>query len=212
MLAVARHTVAADAFTRKGSYKYWEPGLFVGQQLSGKTVGIVGTGEIGSLFAAMCHNGLRMRVLYTDLASRPELEKSLGASKVSLEQLLAKSDVVSLHVPLLASTHHLIGAEQLEQMKETAILINTARGPVVDEKALTHALKEHQIYGAAIDVFEEEPKLATGLKELENVLLTPHIASATEAARLGMAEVVARNVKAALAGERPPHLVNTVQN
>jgi len=207
LLAVARHTVQADAYMRSGAYKYWDPSIFLGQQLTGKTVGIIGTGQIGSLFATMCHHVFRAKILYTDMVSNLSLEKSLGAMKVSKEELLARADVVSLHVPLLASTRHLIGEGELQQMKKTAILINTSRGPVVDEGALVRALQNREIFGACLDVYESEPDPAEGLAALDNVVLTPHIASATETTRTAMAECVVRNIKAVLAGETPPDLV-----
>lgn len=208
MFAVARHTVQADPFMRKGKYKQWDPTLFLGQELTGRTVGIVGSGQIGSIFAGMCHNGMKMRVLYTDVNRNERLEKELGAVKVPLEKLLVDSDIVSLHVPLLPSTKHLIGKAQLQMMKKSAILINTARGPVVDEKALISALKKGEIYGAGLDVFETEPKIDEELAALDNVVVTPHIGSATETARIAMAECVARNVMAALHGEKPANIVN----
>ncbi len=208
MFALARHTLPADAFMRGGMYKQWDPNLFLGQLLTGKTVGIVGGGQIGATFAAMCHNGLKMRVLYTDVVANEKLEKELGATKVTLEKLLVQSDVVSLHVPLLPSTKHMISKEQFHIMKPNAILINTSRGPVVDEKALVQALKHKTIYAAGLDVFEFEPNLAEGLAELDNVIVTPHIGSATESTRILMSECVARNVVAVLSGEAPLNVVN----
>lgn len=205
MLSVARHTVPADAFMRTGKYKQWDPDIFIGRQLTGATVGIIGTGQIGSIFAKMCHNGMGMKVLYSDVNRNEDLERDLGALQVPKEKLLVEADVVSIHVPLLPATHHLINAEALQMMKHTAILINTSRGPVVDEKALVTALKHKHIFGAGLDVFEFEPKLAEGLAELENVVAMPHIGSATEAARIGMAECVARNIITTFAGETPPN-------
>jgi len=207
MFAIARHTVPADAFMRTGKYSQWDPNLFIGQQLTGKTVGIIGTGQIGSIFAQACHNGLRMKVLYTDMNRNERLEKDLGAMQVEKEQLLKEADVISLHVPLLPSTKHLISDHELSLMKDNAILLNTSRGPVVDEIALTKALKANKIFGAGLDVFEFEPKLAEGLAELDNVVVSPHIGSATGAARLSMAECVARNVVTCLQGLEVPNLV-----
>jgi glyoxylate reductase len=207
MFAVARHIRTADHYTRTGQYKHWEPNLFIGELLTGKTVGIVGTGQIGSIFARMCHNGLQMRVLYTDVVRNDNLERETGATKVELEQLLPQADVISLHVPLLPTTRHLISMEHLQQMKPSAILINTARGPVVDEVALVQTLRERRIAGAGLDVFEWEPYLADGLNELDNVVLTPHIASATHITRVQMAECVARNILAFTEGQTPPNLV-----
>lgn len=205
MFAIARHAIPADAFMRTGKYKQWDPDLFIGRQLTGATVGIIGTGQIGSIFAKMCHNGLGMKVLYTDMNRNEALEKDLGALQVPQEKLLAEADVVSLHVPLLPSTQHLINEAALHMMKPNAILLNTSRGPVVDENALVQALKEKHIFGAGLDVFEFEPKLADGLAELDNVVVMPHIGSATEAARIGMAECVARNIIAQFSGEAVPN-------
>lgn len=208
MFSVARHTLPADNFMRTGKYQHWDPNLYLGQLLTGKTVGIVGGGQIGATFAAMCHNGMKMKVLYTDVVRNERLEKELGATKVSLEKLLVQADIISLHVPLLPSTKHMIGKEQFAIMKPTSILINTARGPVVDEKALVKALKEKHIFGAGLDVFEFEPTLAEGLAELENVVVTPHIGSATESTRIAMAECVARTIIAVMNGETPNNVVN----
>jgi glyoxylate reductase len=205
MFAVARHAIPADTFMRSGKYKQWDPDAFIGRQLTGATVGIIGTGQIGSIFAKMCHNGLGMKVLYTDMNRNEALEKDLGALKVDQAQLLAEADVVSLHVPLLPSTQHLINAEALHMMKPSAILLNTSRGPVVDENALVKALEEKHIFGAGLDVYEFEPKMAEGLAKLENVVTMPHIGSATEAARIGMAECVARNIIAQFSGEEVPN-------
>lgn len=203
MFALARHTVSADAFMRGGEFQQWDPNLFLGQQLTGKTVGIIGSGQIGSLFAATCHNGLKMRVIYSDVNQNTNIEKDLGATKVGNEQLFKEADVISIHVPLLPATQHLINEEALNMMKPTTILINTSRGPVVDENALVKALHEKKIYGAGLDVFEFEPKMAEGLAALENVVVSPHIGSATEATRIAMGQCVARNVIAVLHGEAP---------
>lgn len=208
MFAIARHTVPADKFMRGGKYKQWDPNLFLGQQLTGKTVGIVGGGQIGSIFAGICHKGLGMKVLYTDIVKNERLETELGAKKVALERLLVNSDVVSLHVPLLPSTRHLIGKEQFHIMKPNAILINTSRGPVVDENALVKALSGRVIAGAGLDVFEFEPHLAKGLAKMESVVVTPHIGSATVDARIAMAECVAKNVTLVLSGKSAENIVN----
>ncbi len=207
MFAAGRHIVEADAFMRSGQYQQWDPNLFLGQGFMGKTVGIVGTGQIGSIFAQICHNGLKMRVLYSDVVRNENLERDLGATKVELEQLLKEADVVSVHVPLLPTTHHLLSTAQFEMMKPTAILINTSRGPVVDEVALVKALQDKQIAGAGVDVFENEPHMSEGMAELQNLVVTPHTSSATWATRVGMAEACARNVIAVLAGEEVPNLI-----
>ncbi len=200
MLAVARRVVEADAYTRDGKYEGWMPLGFLGEPLAGKTLGIVGVGRIGTWLAEIAHRGLGMKILYTDVHHDDELEVKLGATYHTLDVLLRESDVVSIHVPLLPSTHHLIDAHALRQMKPTAILVNTSRGPVVDEAALYHALKERTIFGAGLDVFEHEPKIQHGLAKLPNVVLTPHIASATLDARASMAEIAATNIRAVLKG------------
>ncbi len=204
MFALARNLRPADNYMRSGQYQYWNPSIFTGQQLRGKTVGIVGTGQIGSIFATMCATGLNMDVLYTDVVPSLPLEMTLGAKKVELNELLEKADVVSIHVPLLPSTQGMMSGEQFQRMKSTAVLINTSRGPVVDEEALVQALREKQIWGAGLDVFKYEPYLAGGLAELDNVIVTPHIASATEPTRFQMSENVADNIIAVMDGKTPP--------
>lgn len=202
ILALAHRIVEADGFFRAGNYKGWEPMLLLGHSLRGKTLGIVGLGRIGSRVAHHAARGFDMEVVYYDLQPSKEFEQSYGAVyKSRVEDVLANADYVSLHVPLTHQTRHLINAERLGRMKPTAYLINTARGPVVDESALVEALKTGVIRGAALDVFENEPEAAPGLKELDNVVLTPHIASATEEARTQMAVIAAENIAAVLAGK-----------
>lgn len=208
MFAVAKRIVESDTFVRDGRYKHWMPMGFIGQQLWGKTIGIVGLGRIGSMLAEICYRGLRMRVLYNDMKHDERLEMELGAEYHLLPTLLERADVVSINVPLMPSTRHLISGKELRLMKKTAILINTSRGPVVDEKALVTALKDGTIAGAGLDVFENEPALAPGLSKLANVVLTPHIASATLEARTAMATIVATNVIEALKGNTPPNVVD----
>lgn len=203
MLAVCRRIVEGDQFVRAGQFTAWAPLAFLGQSLWNRTLGIVGCGQIGSWTAQLAHRAFNMRILYTDVVRNQDLEATLGAERHELDVLLRRADVVSLHVPLLPATHHLIGAHQLKLMKETAILINTARGPVVDEQALYRALADRRIFGAGLDVFEREPLVYRGLEKLPNVVLTPHIASATPEARRLMAEMAAGNVAAVLRG-RPP--------
>ena len=181
-------------FVRKGKFRGWEPNLFLGTELKGKTLGLVGHGRIGCRTAKIMQKGFGMRVIYYDAVRDQAREEQCGITYASLEQLLKEADVVSLHVPLLPSTEHLIGEKELRLMKPTSYIVNTARGPVIDEKALVKALQEKRIAGAALDVFEEEPKLASGLAKLENVLLTPHIASATNEAREQMATMAAQNI------------------
>lgn len=204
-LAVAEHTVAlmlalttrlveADLFMREGKFKGWTPYNFVGTDLSGKTVGLVGTGNIGARVAHILKS-FGVNIVYTDLNKNEDIERDCAAKKMdSLEDLLKVSDIVSLHVPLLDSTHHLVNESHLKIMKPSAFLINTSRGPVVDEVALVEALKNKVIAGAGLDVFEFEPKLTEGLKDLDNVVLTPHIASARESARNDMAVLAAQSI------------------
>ncbi|QQG46483.1 MAG: D-glycerate dehydrogenase [Candidatus Niyogibacteria bacterium] len=208
MLAISHRVVEADKFTRAGKYDGWAPMMLLGNDLSGKTIGIVGLGRIGSRVAHHAVKGFDAKIIYNDIKRNGDFEREFGAIyKEKLEDLLREADYVSIHVPLLESTQHLINTERLSQMKPTAYLINTSRGPIVDETALAEALKNKTIRGAAIDVFEREPKLAPGLTELENVILTPHIASATEETRSAMSELAAENIIAALEGREPPDIV-----
>lgn len=208
MLAIAHRISEADRFSRAGLYKAWGPQLLLGIDVSGKTLGIVGLGRIGSRVAEHAVRGFGMKVLYTDIKPSPEFEKEVNAIFVEkLEDLLPQCDFVSLHVPLLDSTHHLMNEATLKLMKPTAYLINTSRGPIVDEKALAVALAGGVIKGAAIDVFEFEPVITPELKQLENIILTPHIASATEETRNKMAELAALNIIEALEGRTPPNVV-----
>lgn len=197
LLAVSRRVVEGDQFVRAKKYKGWRADLLLGQELRGKTVGIVGYGRIGSRVAAILEKGFSMKVVYYD-EHRNEIAERNNARYVSFEELLESSDVVSLHVPLLAATLHLIGEKELRMMKRTAYLINTSRGAVVNEKALARVLKENGIAGAGIDVFEHEPKINASLLKLQNAVLTPHIASASREARVAMAELACQNIINAL--------------
>lgn len=208
MLAVTKRIVESDRFIRKGKYKGWAPMLLLGTELKGKTLGIIGLGRIGSGVAERASHGMGAKVLYYDVKRNLPFEKKYHATKTSLQDLLKKADIVTVHVPLLKSTYHLIGRKELAMMKKTAYLINTSRGPVIDENALVQALQQQKIAGAALDVYEKEPKLAKGLDKLKNVVLTPHTASATIEARSAMSEMAARNILAVLQGKRPPQLVN----
>jgi glyoxylate reductase len=208
IMSVARRIVEADRFTRAGRYDGWAPMLFLGQDIFGKTLGIIGMGRIGQAVARRA-KGFNMKVIYNDLKRIPEeLEKELNATFVSLDELLENSDFVSLHTFLSPETHHLINEDRLKKMKKTAYLINTSRGPVVDESALVKALKEGWIAGAGLDVYEFEPKLTPGLVECENTVLLPHIASASVETRTKMATMAAENLLAVLANKRPPNPVN----
>ncbi len=208
LMAIARRVVEADKFTREGKFKGWRPQLLLGSDVYGKTIGIVGMGRIGQAMARRAR-GFDMNILYYDeYRPDPEVEKELGLTYVPFDELLQKADYVSIHVPLMESTHHLIGERELKLMKKTAYLINSARGPIVDEKALVKALQEKEIAGAGLDVFEDEPELAPGLAELDNVVLAPHIASATIETRSKMATMAAEGCLSVLKGEKPVNLVN----
>ena len=208
MLAIARRISESDQFTKKGKYKGWEPELLLGSELKGKTLGIVGLGRIGSRVAEMAVKGMGMKVSYFDVKPSAEFEKEFQATFQDLDSLLKEADFVSIHVPLLPATRHLINGEKLKLMKPTAYLINTSRGPIVEEMALVEALKAGTIKGAALDVFENEPQLAPGLADLPNVVLTPHTASATDEARGAMATLAAQAILDTLSSKVPQNLVN----
>ncbi len=205
-LALAHRIAESDKFVRAGQYCGWDPMLLLGTLLSGKTFGIIGTGRIGISAARKAH-GLGMKILYADMKREKEIEKEIGALYCSKEELLRLADVVSLHVPLLPSTRYLIDTAEFALMKKSALLINTARGPVVREKALLRALKTKRIAGAALDVFECEPAIDSDphdhleLKAMDNVILTPHTASASVEARQQMSELAANNIIAVLTGK-----------
>lgn len=207
VLCTARRLVEADNYLRAGHFKGWSPQLLLGHSVTGKTLGIVGAGRIGQEFAKMS-KGFNMKVLYYDVKPNISFEKETSAQYVSFEELLANCDYVSLHVPLTSSTKHLIGTRELKMMKNTAILINTSRGPVVDEKALVEALINKDIWGAGLDVFENEPELTPKLADLENVVILPHIASATIEARNNMGLVAVNNILAAMENRKPPNCLN----
>lgn len=207
MLALARKLIPADNFTKLGKYDGWDPMLFIGSNFFGKTLGLVGTGQIGKRVAKYAR-ALGLKVLYFDVKRDETFEQELGVEyRASVEELLPEADFVSLHVPLLPSTHHLMNESHFKMMKPSAYLINTSRGPVVDEQALEKAVRENVIAGAALDVYEFEPKISEGLSSLENIILTPHIASASIEARQEMADVVLKNVEAFIHGAVPPNLV-----
>ena len=208
MMALARRVVEGDLYIRQGKFKAWSPSLLLGQDIYQKKLGIIGFGRIGAAVAKRAR-GFNMTVLYCNrnrLSSYTE--NKMGISYRSLDQLLQQADYVTLHVPLNEHTHHLIGSEELRKMKETAYLINTSRGSVIDEKALVQALQDRVIAGAALDVYENEPELTPGLAELSQTILTPHIASATVQTRTEMAMVAVKNLLAGLKGEVMPNLVN----
>ncbi len=206
IMAVARRIVEGDKFMRDGKFKGWAPLLMLGDDIYGKTLGIVGAGRIGQAVAKR-GRGFNMRILYYSRKRKEEMEK-LGAEYVPLETLLREADFISLHVPLTSKTYHMIGENELRMMKKNSYLINTARGKCIDEEALVKALKEGWIRGAALDVFENEPEIHPGLANLKNVVLTPHIGSASYETRSRMAVMVAENVLAALKGKTPPNCLN----
>ena len=208
LMATARRLVEADRYVRDGKFKRWEYMLLLGGDIHGKTLGIVGFGRIGRAMARRAQ-GFGMRVLYQDaVAADAATERELRATRADIATLLRESDFVSLHTPLLPETRHLINAQSLKTMKKTAYLINASRGPVVDEAALAQALKEGWIAGAGLDVFEEEPKVHSGLLGLPNVVLAPHIASGSSDTRLRMASLAVENCLAVLEGKTPPTPVN----
>jgi lactate dehydrogenase-like 2-hydroxyacid dehydrogenase len=207
ILSVARRVAEADKFTRDGKFHGWGPMMLLGHDVYGKTLGIVGLGRIG-LATARRARGFGMNLLYTSRTPKRDAEADLGASRVELDELLRESDFVSVHVPLSDETTHMIGARELSLMKPNAFLINTARGPIVDEAALVTALRDGSIAGAGLDVYEREPALEPGLMELDNTVLLPHVASATIETRTKMAMLAAENAIAVIEGRTPAHLVN----
>lgn len=198
--AVARRIVEADRYMREGRFNGWAPLMLLGTNLVGKVLGLIGLGRIGQVVARRMGH---MKILYHDTNRNEQLEHQLGIEYRELDDLLKTADVISLHVPLTDGTRHLIDSTHLGMVKSTAYLVNTSRGPVVDEAALVEALKTGRIKGAALDVYEEEPLMAPGLAELTNVVLVPHIGSATEEARSAMSELAARNIIAVLLGRKP---------
>lgn len=208
ILATARRIVEGDRLTRRGDFKFWAPLHFLGRQATGKTLGIVGLGRIGRAVAKRAA-GFDMRVLYYSRTRlEPSQEEELNVAFAPLDALLRDADFVSLHAPLTPQTRHLIGARELRLMKPTACLINTARGPVVDEQALVEALRDGVILAAGLDVYENEPALAPGLAELDNAIILPHMGSATIETRTRMALMAAENLLAGLRGEKPPNCLN----
>jgi glyoxylate reductase len=206
ILGVARRVAEGDQEMRAGRFLGWGPLYMLGGDVTGRTLGIVGPGRIAQAVARRAR-GFEMPILYAGRRPSPELE-ALGGRQASLDELLENSDFVSLHTPLTPETRHLIDANALGKMKRTAYLINTARGPVVDEAALVEALRAGTIAGAGLDVYEDEPRMAAGLADCPNALLLPHLGSATRATRAAMAEMAARNLVTALQGRRPPNLIN----
>ncbi|HEX4998311.1 MAG TPA: D-glycerate dehydrogenase [Terriglobia bacterium] len=208
LMAAARRVVEADRYVRAGKFKAWGLQMLLGQDIHGKTIGVVGFGRIGQAVARRAR-GFGMRVVFFDPFPVPAaVAAEAGAEAVSFDSLLGLSDFVSLHVPLGPDTHHLFNDAAFAKMKPTAVLVNTSRGPVIDEKALARALRAGRIAGAGLDVYEHEPAVAPELLTMDNIVLAPHIASASRETRLKMCLMAAENALAALDGRRPPNLVN----
>lgn len=207
LLSIARRIPEADSYTRQGKFDNWSPKLMLGTDVAGKTLGIIGGGRIGLAMAKRAL-GFSMEIKYLSRSIKPQFEH-LGASLCSLDELLAQSDFVSLHTDLNPSTYHLLGEAEFKRMKKSAYLINTARGPIINEEALAHALEDGELMGAALDVFEFEPHIHDKLMTLKNVILCPHIGSATKETRNKMAHIAAHNLLSVLRGESPKHLVNS---
>jgi glyoxylate reductase len=208
LLAAARRVVESDRFLRKGNFKGWKADLLLGSDVYGAALGVIGFGRIGQAIARR-GLGFNMSILYTDARrANPQVESELRAQYVPLDELLRKADFVTIHADLNDQTRHLIGERELKLMGPNHYLINAARGPIVDEKALVRALKEGWIKGAGIDVYEHEPQTEPGLTDCWNAVLLPHLGSATVSARAAMAETAAKNLIAAVDGQTPPNLVN----
>jgi len=207
LFAVAQNIPQADKFVREGKFDGWAPMLFLATDVRNKTLGILGLGRIGLEVVKRLKDGFNMNFIYYDVNRNEQAEKDFDILYVSLEDLMRNSDFISIHVPLTPQTKHLIGEKELRLMKKTAYLINTSRGAVIDEDALVKILQEKAIQAAGLDVYENEPKLADGLSQLDNVVLLPHLASASFETRSKMAEMAAQNIVAVLNGQTPPNLV-----
>jgi glyoxylate reductase len=208
LMATARRIPEAERFLREGKYKGWGPLLFCGAEVHHSTLGLIGAGRIGKLMAKRA-GGFEMNVIYYDVyRMSPEEEAEYRVTYMPLDEVLKQADFVSVHTPYMPSTHHLISEREFGLMKPTAILINTARGPIVDEKALVQALQAGKIAGAGLDVFENEPAVEAGLLQMDNVVLTPHIASASLKTRTLMATMASDNIIAHIEGKRPPNILN----
>jgi glyoxylate reductase len=209
LIAAARRVVEGHQYTLAGKWKTWEPLGHLGQDLAGRTLGIVGMGRIGYALAKRCHGGWDMKVLYYDVQKNPQAESDLGARQVDLDTLLRESDFVSLHTDLNEKTRGMMGTEQFQKMKPSAVLVNTARGPLIDQKALYQALKSGTIFAAGLDVTDPEPPTREDpLLQLSNVVIAPHIASATVQTRNNMADICANNLIAGLNGDKLAAWVN----
>ncbi len=206
ILSAARRVVEGDKFVREGRFRGWAPLLLLGKDVWGATLGIIGAGRIGQAVGRRA-KGFSMKILYYDSERKPEFEREVDAQFVSLEKLLRESDIITLHVPLTPETHHLLSEREFKLMKDGVIVVNTSRGEVIDERALISALKSGKVFAAGLDVFENEPSVNPELLKLSNVVLTPHIGSATERTRRKMAEMVCSDVARVLRGEEPVNRV-----
>jgi len=204
ILCLGRKILESDKFMKAGKYKAWNPLLFIGDDMRGKTLGIIGVGKIGTSLVKIASAGYEMKILYNDVIRNKKIEKDFKAKKVSLDEVLSCSDYLSIHVPLLPSTRHMITSKELSKMKKTAILINTSRGQVIAEKDLFKALKSKKISSAGLDVYEFEPNPVFGMAKLDNVILTPHTASATIEARVEMAKMASENILDVLVRKKSP--------
>jgi glyoxylate reductase len=207
LMAAARRVVDGDRVTRRGDFIGWEPLFMLGMDIVGRTIGIIGAGRIGQAVARRAR-GFDMKVIYTANSPKAEFEKATGATYARLDDLVREADFITLHLPLTEKTRHLIGEREFGMMKKTAVLVNTARGPIVDEKALAGALRSGRIFAAGLDVYEREPEVEPGLLDLDNVVLCPHLGSATFETRDRMGIMAADNIIAALKGETPPQCLN----
>lgn len=210
ILALNKMITEQDKFVRDGKYKKWDPNLFLSHQLWGQTIGIIGLGRIGTFVGQIANGGFRMKIFYFDVRRAEDFELLCDAKYESVHEILKRADIVTLHVPLTDETRHMIGKEELKLMKNSAILINTARGPIVDEEALVWSIKEKEIAGAGLDVYEHEPNVSGELLKMENVIFSPHTASATFETRNEMSRIAALNIIDVLAGKEPFGLVKAV--
>ncbi|MCD6109791.1 D-glycerate dehydrogenase [bacterium] len=208
IFAVARRVTEGDRFMREHKYKGWAPMLLLGKQITGKTLGIIGAGRIGQAIGKKMYKGFGMNILYFDRSTKDEFEKETGAKKVDLETLCKESNFISINLNYTPETHHLINEKVFNMMHKDTVLVNTARGQIIDEKALVKALREKKIFGAGLDVYENEPAMAHSLETLDNAVLAPHLGSATAEARTKMSEIAAQNIIDALQARKPKYVVN----
>lgn len=202
LLAAARRVIEGDNMMRQNKFEGWKPQLLTGVDVRNKTVGILGTGRIGTAFAKRM-SGFDSKILYYNKTNNEQIEKSFGGKKVSLNVLLKQADFISIHLPLTPDTYHLLNKEKLQMLKSTAVVINTARGEIIDERELIKLLKGRKIFAAGFDVYENEPAVNSELFKLDNVVLLPHVGSATIETRSKMAELAAKNVIAVLKNKKP---------